>query len=171
MNITTTERLILRQVQFDDRTALAEVLSDPEVMKYSLKGVHSSSQILEYITNTRHMYEQNGFGQWVVTTRAGEFVGLCGLNKHVIEDNEIIHVMYRLSVKQQGKGYAKEAVKAVLNYVKKTLPNTTIYALIEASNIASMKVAQKTGFEYLKQAEFRGVTVDIYQTQIYKKPV
>lgn len=165
MNITTTERLVLRQVQFDDCTVLAEVLSDPEVMEYSLKGVHSSSQILKYITDTKQMYEQNGFGQWVITTTAGEFVGICGLNKHVVDDNEIIHVMYRLSVAQQGNGYATEAVECVIRHAEKGLSIKQVYALIEPSNTNSAKVAHRTGFEYVKQTEFCNVLVDVYRTR------
>ena len=164
MNILETDRLILRQVQVGDCVDLASVLADPEVMKYSLKGIHSKEQIAEYVTNTRNTYKEKGFGQWVVATKAGEFVGICGLNQHLIEGEELTHIMYRLALKQQGKGYATEVAKAVVDYANFGLSISRVYALIEPENVASLAVLNRVGFNRYKEATFGGVKVTVYQS-------
>ena len=49
MNILQTTRLTLREIVSDDLDDLSLVLSDPEVMRYSTVGVHTDTQLKEYI--------------------------------------------------------------------------------------------------------------------------
>ena len=163
MSVLTTQRLVLREVTHQDACNLSLVLSNPEVMKHSVRGVHSPAQIQEYIDNTKLTYERYGFGQWIITTKADEFIGICGLNKHQVDGEALTHIMYRLAPNQQGQGYALEAVKGVLNYAQTRLIGKAIYALIEPTNEASIKVALKAGLTLNKQVEFAGALVNLYR--------
>lgn len=163
MQILKTERLILREIQLSDAAMLAQVLSDPLVMKYSTKGMHSEAQIQDYILDNQSRYKKSGFGQWIVATHTSDFVGICGLNEHQVDDEKLMHLMYRLASKQQGKGYATEAVNGVVSYVFSTWPDIQLHTLIEPSNIASINVAQRAGFKFNKRTVFGGVVTSIYQ--------
>lgn len=163
MSVLTTQRLVLREVKDEDCVDLQLVLSDAEVMRYSVKGVHSQAQIREYITTTQQTYKRLGFGQWIVTTTTGEFVGICGLNKHMVGTEELIHIMYRLAPSQQGKGFATEAVHGVLSYAETALTEAKIHALIEPSNLDSIKVIERAGLVFDRQVEFAGSLVNLYQ--------
>lgn len=167
MNIAKTERLIIRKVNNEDAKDLSKVLSDPEVMKYSLKGVHTEEQIYDYIINCQKLYEQNGFGHWVIYNNlTGEFVGICGLNKHGIDNVDLVHIVYRLAKDQQGKGYATEASSGVLDFAKNALSIDYVYALIEPENTESKKVATKIGFKFNRLSTFLGVNVEVFQAQL-----
>ncbi len=167
MSITKTERLVLREMKAEDAKELSKVLSDPEVMRYSLKGVHTETQIHDYINNSIKLYKINGYGPWVIyNIISGEFVGICGLNKHNIDNDELVHIVYRLAKTQQGKGYATEASFGVLDFAKKSLSLNHIHALIEPQNTDSLKVAQRAGFKFEKSSKFSNVNIEVYQAQL-----
>ena len=136
-------------------------------MQYSTVGVHSQEQIYDYIANCKKQYDLNGFGHWAVYNSVNhEFVGVCGLNKHKVEADDIIHINYRLAADQQGKGYAVESVFGVLDFAKNHLKLSTIHALIESANVSSVKVINRTGFKFVKSSVFRGFNVDVYQVTL-----
>lgn len=167
MIIFATKRLYVRQITSEDAKDLSKVLADPLVMQYSTVGVHSQEQIYDYIANCKKQYDLNGFGHWAVYNSVNhEFVGVCGLNKHKVEADEIIHINYRLAADQQGKGYAVESVFGVLDFAKNHLKLSAIHALIESVNVSSVKVINRTGFKFVKSSEFRGFNVDVYQVTL-----
>ena len=132
-------------------------------MKYSTVGVHSTEQIIDYIANCQKQYALNGYGHWsIYNTDSGEFVGVCGLNKHDLDSNDVIHINYRLATNQQGKGYAVEATLGILDFAKNSLKLNVIHALIEPENTSSVNVVNRTGFEFVKSSLFRGFNIDVY---------
>ena len=164
MIIIETERLIIRQVTNQDVDDLSKVLADPSVMQYSTVGVHTKEKIYQYVANCNNQYQLNGYGHWAIyRSDTNEFVGVCGLNKHKVDNNEVIHINYRLAISQQGKGYAVESTLGVLDFAKNTLKLKMVHALIESANIGSVKVVNRTGFRFIKSSQFRGFNVDIYQ--------
>ena len=167
LTIVETERLIIRQITHEDALNLAKVLADPIVMKYSTVGVHSEEQIDAYITKCKNQYDSNGYGHWAIyTSRTNEFVGVCGLNEHKVDSDDIIHVNYRLAADQQGKGYAVESTLGVLDFAKNSLKFNAVYALIDPDNISSVKVANRAGFQFVRSSVFHGFDVDIYQATL-----
>ena len=165
--IFETDRLCIRQITSDDAKNLSKVLADPVVMQYSTVGVHTQEQIDNYIADCKSQYEVNGFGHWAIyNSVSNEFVGVCGLNKHQVAAEDVIHINYRLAVDQQGKGYAVEATLGVLDFAKKHLKLNVIHALIEPANVSSVKVVNRAGFKFVKSAVFRGFNIDIYQVEL-----
>jgi len=162
--VVETERLCIRKITNADAQELSKVLADPIVMKYSTVGVHCEEQILAYIANCQKQYSVNGYGHWAIYDSSNsEFIGVCGLNKHKIDSAEVIHINYRLATNQQGKGYAIESVLGILDFAKNSLKLKAIYALIEPENTSSVKVVNRTGFQYIKASTFRGFKIDVYQ--------
>ncbi len=49
MHICEADRLILRRLSLDDVPALAKILSDPDVMKYSVRGVCDEAATHQFI--------------------------------------------------------------------------------------------------------------------------
>ena len=136
-------------------------------MEYQTVGVHTEDQIYDYIANCKNQYDLNGYGHWAIyNSISNEFVGVCGLNKHKVDTDDVIHINYRLATDQQGKGYAVESVLGVLNFAKNSLKLKVIYALIESANVSSVKVVNRTGFQFIKSAVFRGFKVNIYQVDL-----
>ena len=75
MNVNQTERLCIRQITNDDVHNLSKVLADPVITKYSIVGVHSERQIIDYIANCQKQYALNGYGHWAIYNSInGEFI-------------------------------------------------------------------------------------------------
>ncbi len=167
LTIVETKRLSIRQITNEDAINLSKVLADPIVMEYSTVGVHTEEQIYDYIANCKNQYYLNGYGHWAIyNSITNEFVGVCGLNKHKVDTDDIIHINYRLATDQQGKGYAVESTFGVLDFAKNSLKLKAVHALIESANITSVKVVNRTGFQFIKSSVFRGFKVDIYQVAL-----
>ncbi len=167
MTIVETERLSIRQITHEDAINLSKVLADPIVMEYSTVGVHTEEQIYDYIANCKNQYDLNGYGHWAIyNSITNEFIGVCGLNKHKVGAGDIIHINYRLATDHQGKGYAVESTIGVLDFAKKKLKLKTVHALIESANTSSVKVVNRTGFQFIKSSVFRGFKVDVYQVAL-----
>jgi len=71
MNVfAETERLLLREIDYEDEAALFELDSDPEVHRYvGNKPVQSIEQIQLVIGFIRQQYLDNGIGRWAVVKR------------------------------------------------------------------------------------------------------
>jgi RimJ/RimL family protein N-acetyltransferase len=159
-----TDRLAIREINSKDLIDLRLVLSDPAVMEYSIVGVHNDSEIQKYIDNCQQQYCTKGFGQWAIFSKAdASFVGVCGLNSHIVESDDLLHINYRLASNHQGKGFATEATIAVAKFCQDQLKLNHISALIDPENIPSLKVAQRAGFSFKKSTDIQGFNVDIYQ--------
>lgn len=155
-----TDRLVMSKISNDDAENLATVLSSPEVMKYSTVGIHTEKQILAYIANCQQQYLANGYGHWAVYRKEDNaFVGVCGLNNHQVDSEDVIHINYRLANEYQGKGYAVESTLAVLAFAKKVLKIESVSALIESDNVSSVKVVNRTGFVFAKAQYFVALTL------------
>ena len=147
MIIAQTDRLIIRQINTDDFDDLSLVLADPEVMVYSTVGVHTPKQIEGFIGNVTSNYQKQGYGHFALYHKqTGEFIGLCGLNKHQIDNIDMIHIMYRIRIQYQGMGYATEASSGVLEFAKNTLKLPLVYAVISPTNTPSINVVDRLGF-------------------------
>jgi [ribosomal protein S5]-alanine N-acetyltransferase len=73
-----TSRLILREFLQSDLQALAPILADPLVMKFSTMGRYSTSQTEKAIDNFIDSYKQFGFGLWAVVLKESyRLIGYC----------------------------------------------------------------------------------------------
>jgi ribosomal-protein-alanine N-acetyltransferase len=163
MPITKSKRLTIRQLTHEDITALKPILSDPEVMKYSMRGVCDEQGIIAMIDGTIKQLSEYGFCVWgVIDTESNELVGISGLLPYDLNGEAIVHINYRFARNHWRKGYAVEAVNAVLTHAFEQLSLKTVYAVIEDTNVQSVKLAKKAGFVFLRQDIFMDCAVDLY---------
>jgi len=142
-----TKRLILRQITQDDFTDLCEILQDADVM-YFWEHTFSESQVQEWIDRQLKRYEQTGVGVWIaIEKETGKTVGQIGLVYGDIEGEDVLELTYMLKKAYWGKGFAFEGGKACLDYAFKEMKMDKVYAPIRPENQASVKVAEKLGFE------------------------
>ncbi len=64
VQICETERLIVRRLSLEDVPALTEILSDPEVMKHSVRGLCDEAGTRKFIAWCLACYESHGLGPW-----------------------------------------------------------------------------------------------------------
>ena len=143
-NMFDTERLHLRPFERDELTAFTDMATDLEVQKYFFEGSSVSLVNIQFffdcVVSKNHEYDLN----FAITLKAsGQIIGyirLCTLFGNILIIEYIIKNEFR------GKKYAQEALKAVLDYVKKFKPNiSTLYFKVHNENIASLRVLEKLG--------------------------
>ena len=158
--ISTTERLILRHLHILDAEAMHRLFSDPEVMRFG-DGVQTKEWIQSWLRTCLERYYQTwGFGPYaVVEKRSREVIGYCGLFYFPdINGQPEVEIGYRLARSAWGQGYATEAACVVRDFAFMTLGLRRLIAMIDPSNTASIRVAEKIGMQYETEVMLEGYT-------------
>lgn len=166
-----TDRLIMHEIDDSDLGWLSQLMADPEVMRYSIKGPLSEQETRDLIyRDAIESYKKHGFGHYACRLKeTGEPIGYCGLTMKEVDGEAIPELGYRLFVEFWGKGYATEAVLAIKEYAFQTLRMPKIISIIEPLNSASIRVAQKNGILYEYSTLFKGINVGIFTAYANRK--
>ena len=152
-----TERLVLRRRQEADMPYMLMMFDDDDVRQYL--GGYPPRDERAMLQMVRHRTET----AWAVTLKdTGEYIGECHLAK--IVDNYLGDVGYLFRKEFWGKGYAGEAVTAIVAYCASELKLKRLCALIDDKNERSKKLITKAGFEWiatLPEADFGGRVADV----------
>ena len=149
--IFETPRLLLGQFTEDDAALILDLNSDPEIVKYVHEPVLTSEEeAKKIIVDIILPQYKNNLGRWATFTKSNnEFIGWCGL-KYRMEVNEI-DVGYRFKKSAWGKGFATEAAKHTLNHGLYNLNLPLITGRAHIENIASIKVLEKIGMQFISE--------------------
>ena len=161
--VIETDRLLVRKFTEDDAPLLYDLNLDPEVIRYThdpLTDVEEARKVLEEVILPQYILYDHG--RWAVHLRSGlEFIGWCGL-KYLTETNEV-DLGYRFKKNFWGNGYATEAARACIKYGFATLNLQRIVGRALPANLASIKVLEKCGMEYLHEEMMHGYLHKTYQ--------
>jgi len=108
-----------------------------------------------------------GYGFWVVEEKnSGEFLGEAGFLKfhRDTEPPGVINVPeagWAFRAVAHGRGYASETVAAMVAWADSTFDTPTC-CIIDASNAASIRVAEKNGYRARQLITYRGEEVMMY---------
>lgn len=157
MFLLTTQRLFLRHFQYLDWEALLQVFGDPEVMRFG-DGVQSKEWVQGWLYTCLEHYQTWGFGAYAVVERSSSgVIGYCGLSYFpVLAGQPEIEIGYRLARRAWGQGYATEAARVVRDDAFSRLGIRRLVAMIDPSNVASIRVAEKIGMRYEKDVLLEG---------------
>ena len=152
--VIETERLRIRKTMPEDLDFLFFLRSHKDVMKYIDRPCAKSKEdIVEMYEKMCAGAEGNTAIAWHIEEKeSGKPAGQIGYYRND-KENHRGEVGYMLSPEQQGKGYASEALKAVLDYGFNEVKFHSIEANVNPSNAASIKLLEKHGF--VKEAHFR----------------
>ena len=147
--ILETPRLFFRRFTEADSDLLLDLNGSAAVVKYvhepTLKTTKEARTIITDIILPQY---KNNLGRWAMHLRStNEFIGWCGL-KYIPEKNEI-DLGYRMFEKYWGKGYASEAAAHTLEFGFKQLQLPVIVGRAHIENIASWKILEKIGMQYI----------------------
>jgi ribosomal-protein-alanine N-acetyltransferase len=145
--VLKTERLTLRWMDEGDIDAHFAVLSDPEVTRYwSGAPWTEREQAVKAIAETIAGYAD---GSWlrfgVVLNATGELIGNAGLHRF-FEQNRRCEMGYAFGSRHWGRGYASEALHAMIAYGFGELGLNRIEADVDPQNLGSIRVLEKLGF-------------------------
>lgn len=157
--ILETERLLLREFDEDDAEAFCPLVSNPDVLRFTLDpggGVNSVEQALEML-RSRSMadYRKHGFGRLAVVEKASrQLIGFSGLK--YLEDRGEVDLGYRLLPTHWGRGFATESGRAILQDGFTRLGLSRIIATVFPENVVSVRVLKKLGFAFERPFEYEG---------------
>lgn len=160
--IIQTQRLYLRELSQHDEYEIFKLNLDPEVLKYTrdipFKKVEDAKKFLQEYDQ----YSKYNMGRWAVClNETDKFIGWCGLKYHT--NPRMVEVGYRFYKEFWGKGYATESTKASIDYGFNTLLLHEIYAHVHKDNLASIKVIENCGLQYLKSDIYDGMPAQLFK--------
>ena len=158
--ITTTPRLILRELTVQDAEDFFELNTNPNVLRYTGDSPFASiRQAATFLANYTH-YSIHGFGRWaVIHTQTNTFLGWCGLKLH---EEGFVDLGFRLFEKEWGHGYATEAAQASLKYGFEHVGLDEIIGRASKQNKASINILHKLGMTFWKHDTCDGVANAAY---------
>jgi len=142
--VLETKRLILRAPRLVDAKAVAALAND--------------RRIAENTARIPHPYRQSDAENWIAGTKAdpdsetylitladGAVIGGCGFDMH---DGPSPEIGYWLGAKHWGKGYATEAVRALIDHAFTDLGHEALQSSVRVTNPGSRRVLEKCGFQW-----------------------
>ncbi|PEL13621.1 GNAT family N-acetyltransferase [Bacillus sp. AFS017336] len=142
-----TERLILRQMNQDDKNEIFALRSNKEMSKYIRRPlVKEIDEALQYINMINLGIERNEWVLWAITLKeSDQLIGTICLWNFAIEQSKG-EVGYELSPELQGKGIMQEAIVTVLDYGFKVLNLQTIEGDVQSENQKSIQLLERNQF-------------------------
>ena len=170
MKITTleTSHLILHTHTLEDFPAHVAMRADPKVMRHMAAGKTEAedaawNSFLRFPAHWQYM----GFVTWAIEEEeSGHFIGDVGFAERKRDRGPELKGIPEMGWSRVsdafGKGYATEAVRAALAWGREKLGPVRVIALTSEDNIASMRVAEKCGFEEFKRDLSAGRPVRVF---------
>ena len=157
-----TTRLYLREMIVSDASDLYALNLDPDVIRYTGDRAFDSIQDAYHFLEKYDHYENYGFGRWAVIRKQDDaFLGWCGIKYSSSIDE--YDIGYRLMQRYWGNGYATEAAKACIDWAFEELHLRTILGRSMGENVASLRVLEKLGLQYIKTIQENKEDLRIYK--------
>lgn len=149
-----TERLVLRNLNQEDKNDLYEIRSNPTTMQYIPRPVAKTvDDVILLIDMIIDFTTKNERINWAITEKGNnKLIGFIGY-PNIKHESFRAEIGYMLHPKFVGKGIAHEALKAVIDYGFNVINLHSIEAIIHTDNKASIKLIEKVGF--VKEAHFK----------------
>ncbi len=142
MIVLETERLILREVSFNDFQELSKILQNPKVM-LPWNELFTNQELKRWVADNIRQYKRYRTGYLAVIKKSDfSFIGIIGVVKLHIKNAKFYELGYVLKEKYRGNGYATEGVKSYVKYIFNCLNVKEIFVKINKENINSAQVIQ-----------------------------
>lgn len=148
-----TNRLIIRAFSEADAYRLYNIHDDESVKKWipneSYRDIDEARDAIGFFSGC----VQRGtlpYVLGVVLKDTGELIGDVGINE-VDGNSGEVEIGYVIAREQMGNGYASEAVKAMTGFAAEHFGVKRLYGRVLHGNIASEKVLEKNGYEYITE--------------------
>jgi len=141
-------RLIIRTWQPRDRQALDQMTGDAEMMRHVGSGRAWTGDQVDALLERqiRHLTRHGVCFGAVELKASGLAIGLAGFQQH---DDGLFELGWWIWKTHWGKGYATEAALACVDHARELMGLDCLVAIIDPDNIASRRVAEKIGMQFV----------------------
>lgn len=159
-----TERLILRRHRLSDYEACCALTTDPEAVRMIYRTPMSPEDTWNRLLRFAGHWSLLGYGLMIVEEKAsGQVVGEVGVadfHRGLGDDFDPFPEMaWMMAQDVHGRGYATEAVTAVLGWMQVACRPDQTVCIVDAQNLPSLRVAEKLGYHPIGEAEYKGTPV------------
>jgi RimJ/RimL family protein N-acetyltransferase len=157
MKVVETERLILREFSTHQAAFILALFNSPTWLQFiGDRSVRTIEEASRYIADNFVLsYQKYGFGFYMVELKEGHIpVGLCGLVKrdHLAD----VDIGFAFLPAYTGRGYAREAASACLDYAKNQLDMKRVVAATTPDNAQSLNLLTKLGLQFERMVPWPG---------------
>ncbi len=170
-----TTRLAIRNLDLGDLSDFIIYRSNPEVVKYQGFDVMTLEEAEEFIKDNSKKQFGN-LGEWVqyavTNVETGKLVGDCAikLDQH---DGRLAEIGITISPEEQRKGYAKETLTGILDFLFGQEDFHRVTEIVDADNTASIQLLKSVGFRqeghFIENIFFKGKWGSEFQFTMLKK--
>ena len=159
-----TKRLRLRPLHADNFGPVCRIWSDPENVRFVGGKPSTRSRSWGRVVSSAGYWPILGYGYWALEEMSsGDFIGLVGFADFKREEPAGFsgdpEIGYVIDKNVHGKGYGREAMTACMNWMDDAHGRSRTICMIEPENIASIKIAQRLGYETYGEGEIENVKV------------
>lgn len=151
-------RLTLTPARQEHLRLLHACWNHPDVRRYLFDDYEVTQSMAQGLLDHCLSAQNDGLGLWVISLRDDDtFIGCAGLYPVGIAAHYeprltgLLEPLVALDPKHWHGGYAREALRELLDYGFITLDRPTIAAVNDAPNLASERMLLKTGFTLMSQ--------------------
>ncbi len=157
--VAETRRLLLRDWEDEDEARFYEVMNREEVMRH-LGGVQLPDEWREAYQRVRGFSHDYGHTFWIIEDReTREFLGFCGIkianDPHSPLQGEY-EMGWRLREDAWGRGYAREAATAAMDFAFGQLGAERVVALTVEGNRPSWGLMLRLGMTRRPELDYTG---------------
>jgi RimJ/RimL family protein N-acetyltransferase len=140
--VLETERLVLRAPRLGDAKTVAALANDRQIAENTARIPHPYrlADAKDWIAGANKNPDEQ---HYVITLANGALIGACGL-----ETRDGPSIGYWLGQPYWGKGYATEALHALIDHAFGDLDHEALQASARVTNPASRRVLEKCGFQW-----------------------
>ena len=165
--VIETARLKLRRHESADFEACTAMWGDMAIARFIGGRPFTREEVWARILRYVGHWTLLGYGFWAIEEKAtGDFIGEIGLADFQRDIDPPLgdgpEAGWALRAASHGKGYAEEALRAVLAWGDEYFAGQTISCLIDKDNDRSMKLARKCGFNPLREVTYKGAAGVVY---------
>lgn len=141
-----TRRLLLRPMERGDADDMFDYARRQDTSRYLLWSPHPSiGYTRSYLAMIGRFYRKGQFFDWAIVEKAsGRMIGTCGFTR-LAEAHQMGEIGYVLNPDYHKKGYATEAVSAVIDYGFEVLELHRIEGRYMVENTPSRRVMERCG--------------------------
>lgn len=140
-----TERLVLREPERADASAVLVFRGDPRVQRYNDEPLPDVAAAAEFIEFLRAESAADARRHWAITAD-DEVIGLIGLHSWE-HHHRRAELGYDMAVSRWGQGIATEAARAVIDYGFTVMKLHRVQAHTIADNHRSVRLLERLGLQ------------------------
>ena len=165
--VLVTERLLLRGHVVADFEAAAAMWADPAVTRHIGGRPSTDEESWARLLRYPGMWTLLGYGFWAIEEKAsGRFAGEGGFadfKRELTPRIETPEQGWALAPWAHGKGYALEALHAMIAWGEAHFARTDFACIISPENQRSIRLAEKVGYRQIARTTYKEAPTILFQ--------